>query len=307
MNDDFFIQGFVKAEMKKRVTYKPCVQIRTTCLVISATCTCPAGGTPAFCKHVFALLHAINDYIAKKLYEAPTERLQTWHQPKPIKMVSQTSEELFMREPAIAVENEIGFDFTAAPFFYLSLDGSVQKYAGNQTQGNYSPSSVYEVLTNIPAVRYGLENEDYVRHTVQQRNPHYVVRKTGLVVHPIQQYIAASPDGLIRSGEDYMIMEIKCLYNPECHSLQELINKRHDFCLSNYNVANSLKLATQEVIISFLWVNNVSTSAMSRQHVKSCRSSQSGRQDVESRNMAGSCLPSSLMTEITTARIGEMI
>ncbi|GFV82572.1 probable RNA-directed DNA polymerase from transposon BS [Trichonephila clavipes] len=97
-----------------------------------------------------------------------------------------------------------------------------------------------EVLTNIPAVRYGLENEDYVRHTVQQ-------------------------------------------------------------------LANSLKLATQEVIISFLWVNNVSTSAMSRQHVKSCRSSQSGRQDVESRNMARSGLPSSLMTEITTARIGEMI
>ncbi|GFV85576.1 hypothetical protein TNCV_3774001 [Trichonephila clavipes] len=40
-------------------------------VVISATCTCPAGGTLAFCKHVLALLHAINDYyIAKKLYEA---------------------------------------------------------------------------------------------------------------------------------------------------------------------------------------------------------------------------------------------
>ncbi|GFX53028.1 SWIM-type domain-containing protein [Trichonephila clavipes] len=166
MNDDFFIQGFVKAEMKKKVTYKPSVQIKTTCQVISATCTCPAGGTPAFCKHVFALLHTINDYIAKKLYEAPTERLQTWHQPKPVKMVPQTSE-VFMREPAIVAENEIEFDFTAAPFFYLSLDGSVQKYAGNQTQGNYSSSSVFP--------------------------------KTGLVVHPIEQYIAASPDGLIRS------------------------------------------------------------------------------------------------------------
>ncbi|GFT21221.1 hypothetical protein TNCV_2582821 [Trichonephila clavipes] len=55
--------------MKKKVTYKPSVQIRATCQVISATCTCPAGGTPAFCKHAFALLHAINDYIAKKLIE----------------------------------------------------------------------------------------------------------------------------------------------------------------------------------------------------------------------------------------------
>ncbi|GFX19687.1 hypothetical protein TNCV_2075951 [Trichonephila clavipes] len=46
-NDYFFIQGFVKAEMKKKVTYKSSVQIRTTCQVISATCT-SAGGTPAF-------------------------------------------------------------------------------------------------------------------------------------------------------------------------------------------------------------------------------------------------------------------
>ncbi|GFR29361.1 hypothetical protein TNCT_727361, partial [Trichonephila clavata] len=28
--------------------------IRTTSEVISATCTCPAGGTPTFCKQVFA-------------------------------------------------------------------------------------------------------------------------------------------------------------------------------------------------------------------------------------------------------------
>ncbi|GFW15084.1 SWIM-type domain-containing protein [Trichonephila clavipes] len=173
-------------------------------------------------------------------------------------MVPQTSE-VFMREPAIAVENEIGFDFTAAPFFTSSLMEvyknmqeiklketiplpafvSSGKIATDLPQmglkeilyyhRHYSKSideltalenktvqqNCNEALTNIPAVRYGLENEDYVRHTVQQRNPHYVVRKTGLVVHPIQQYIAASPDGLIRSGEDYMIMEIKCLYNPE--------------------------------------------------------------------------------------------
>ncbi|GFV53655.1 SWIM-type domain-containing protein [Trichonephila clavipes] len=77
MSGDFFIQGFVKAEMKKKVTYKPSVQIRT-CQVISATCTCPAGGTPAFCKHVFALLHAINDYIAKKLKLNSSQILKQW-------------------------------------------------------------------------------------------------------------------------------------------------------------------------------------------------------------------------------------
>ncbi|GFY34714.1 hypothetical protein TNCV_4701951 [Trichonephila clavipes] len=52
---------------------------------------------------------------------------------------------------------------------------------------------------------------------------------------------------------------------------------------------------------------NVSASALRRQHVaKFCHSFQSGRQDVESRNMTGNWSSSST-TEITTARIGEMI
>ncbi|GFS64045.1 hypothetical protein TNCV_3944431 [Trichonephila clavipes] len=38
-----------------------------------------------------------------------------------LKMIPQTSEEVFMREPAIAIENEIGFDFTATPFFTSPL------------------------------------------------------------------------------------------------------------------------------------------------------------------------------------------
>ncbi|GFW18179.1 DUF1758 domain-containing protein [Trichonephila clavipes] len=54
-------------------------------------------------------------------------------------------------------------------------------------------------LDFIPAVKYGLEHEDYIRYIVQQRNPQNVVRQTGLVIHPLEQYIAASPDGLIRS------------------------------------------------------------------------------------------------------------
>ncbi|GFV30726.1 hypothetical protein TNCV_951471 [Trichonephila clavipes] len=59
----FFDAGTMRRHLK-------CHQTIRELFVISATCTCPAGGTPVFCKHVFALLHAINDYIAKKLYEA---------------------------------------------------------------------------------------------------------------------------------------------------------------------------------------------------------------------------------------------
>ncbi|GFX95867.1 transposable element Tc3 transposase [Trichonephila clavipes] len=48
--------------------------------------------------------------------------------------------------------------------------------------------------------------------------------------------------------------------------------------------------------------------AMNRQHVaKWCHAFESGRQDVENRNMAGSGRSSSSVTEITTARVDEMI
>ncbi|GFU18159.1 hypothetical protein TNCV_2033181, partial [Trichonephila clavipes] len=60
-------------------------------------------------------------------------------------------------------------------------------------------------LDFIPAVKYGLEHEDYIRYIVQQRNPQNVVRQTGLVIHPLEQYIAASPDGLIRSEVDFVL------------------------------------------------------------------------------------------------------
>ncbi|GFX29871.1 uncharacterized protein TNCV_4750001 [Trichonephila clavipes] len=61
-------------------------------------------------------------------------------------------------------------------------------------------------------------------------------------------------------------------------------------------------------VVRFLWAKNVSASVMSRQPVvKLCHSFQLGRQDVESISMAGSRRPSSSTTEISTARIGEMI
>ncbi|GFS63538.1 hypothetical protein TNCV_4610971 [Trichonephila clavipes] len=60
--------------------------------------------------------------------------------------------------------------------------------------------------------------------------------------------------------------------------------------------------------IRVLWANNVPASTMIRQHVeKLCHSFHSGKQDVGSCNMTGSSRPSSSMTEINTARIGEMI
>ncbi|GFS99976.1 transposon Tf2-9 polyprotein [Trichonephila clavipes] len=43
----------------------------------------------------------------------------------------------------------------------------------------------------------------------QQRNPHYVIRITGVIIHLIKQQIAASPDGSIRT-ELFERFECKC-------------------------------------------------------------------------------------------------
>ncbi|GFQ98015.1 SWIM-type domain-containing protein [Trichonephila clavata] len=96
--------------MKKRITYQPSVEIRTTSEVITAKCTCPAGSTPAYCKHVFALLHAIVDYVSKELFYASTERLLTWHHPKPAKTISQEANKIFAGESSKRKLQNTNFD-----------------------------------------------------------------------------------------------------------------------------------------------------------------------------------------------------
>ncbi|GFT80682.1 SWIM-type domain-containing protein, partial [Nephila pilipes] len=292
--------------------------------ILNARCTCPAGKDPAFCKHTFALLHAIDDYIKKEMFSAPTERLQTWHQPRPTKKDPTESSLLFkcscektptpdsnkfafkkMRglfatpfaESVISV-NKIRFDKTLSlpaavcsakiafdipnmnisetfffhQHYFRNIEELVEieqrtvhqnssewrqerklRITASDAKSIFNRVANFEALAtqilkkknssieHIPAVRYGLEMEDIVRSMVQHMHPQSIVRKTGLVIHPLDQYIAASPDGLIRSGEDYMLLEIKCIFKPDGSSLEELISKRSDFCLSNTNGFISLK------------------------------------------------------------------
>ncbi|GFW90737.1 SWIM-type domain-containing protein [Trichonephila clavipes] len=226
-NENFVINCKVRAEMKKRVTYQPSVEIRTTCQIITAKCTCSAGSAPAYCKHVFALLHAIEDYVRNELFYASTERLQTWHHPKPSKTVPQETSKIFKGESSKRRLLNTNFDYDAINFCPF------MEVMRNESEVIFEKSillpAAEDSLDFIPAVKYGLEHEDYIRYIVQQRNPQNVVRQTGLVIHPLEQYIAASPDGLIRSGEDYMLMEIKCVFNLKGHSVQELICNRPDF------------------------------------------------------------------------------
>ncbi|CAF1590996.1 unnamed protein product, partial [Didymodactylos carnosus] len=50
--------------------------------ILEGKCECVAGaGKMAGCKHIAALCFALFDYDNNKLYDAPTQRLQQWHQP----------------------------------------------------------------------------------------------------------------------------------------------------------------------------------------------------------------------------------
>ncbi|CAL1282669.1 unnamed protein product [Larinioides sclopetarius] len=101
--------------------------------VLQAQCTCAIGAVPAYCKHVFTLLHAISDYSKQKLYAAPTAKLQTWHQPKAIKTVPLQSEEVFGKPSTYEGPSNSDFKWGALkdaslPIFDASMESVEAKY-----------------------------------------------------------------------------------------------------------------------------------------------------------------------------------
>ncbi|GFS60976.1 SWIM-type domain-containing protein [Trichonephila inaurata madagascariensis] len=93
----------------------------------TAKCTCPAGSAPAYCKHVFALLHAIEDYVRNEWFYASTERLQTWHHPKPAKTIPQETSTIFKDESSKQRLVNTNFDYDElnfCPFMEVKRNGS---------------------------------------------------------------------------------------------------------------------------------------------------------------------------------------
>ncbi|GFS63455.1 SWIM-type domain-containing protein, partial [Trichonephila clavipes] len=84
--------------------------------IITAKYTSPAGSAPAYCKYVFALLHAIEDYVRNELFYASTERLQTWHHPKPSKTVPQKTSIIFKGESSKLKLLNTNFDYNEINF-----------------------------------------------------------------------------------------------------------------------------------------------------------------------------------------------
>ncbi|GFT42725.1 hypothetical protein NPIL_122221 [Nephila pilipes] len=79
---------------------------------------------------------------------------------------------------------------------YYQLVNQVANFEALATQTlKQKNSSIQHIL----AVKYGLKTEDRVLSLVQHMYPKSIFRKSGPVIHSLDQYIVASPDRLIKS------------------------------------------------------------------------------------------------------------
>lgn len=96
-------------------------------------------------------------------------------------------------------------------------------------------------LSKIPAINYGLKMEDNVKELVRKHFNNHTFRNVGLVINPKYPYLGASPDGLLHNSDETLLIEIKCVYNTEKLSLDELCEKRSNFCLKKEKEKLQLK------------------------------------------------------------------
>ena len=61
----------------------------------------------------------------------------------------------------------------------------------------------------LPGLRYGREMEGFARKKFEQLNA-CEVHQLGLVLNPLQPWLAGSPDGVTKLGGEYVLLEIKC-------------------------------------------------------------------------------------------------
>ncbi|KAF8785810.1 hypothetical protein HNY73_011314 [Argiope bruennichi] len=96
-------------------------KIKKYLLVLKAECTCAVGAAPAYCKHVFSVLHSISDYSKQKMHSAPTAKLQTWHQPKALKTVPLPCKEVFWKPVTYDGLSNTEFNWKALTDFSLPI------------------------------------------------------------------------------------------------------------------------------------------------------------------------------------------
>ena len=75
-------------------------------------------------------------------------------------------------------------------------------------------------LSGVLPIRLGKTRKAMVKNILRHKFSCHVFRNTGLVVHPLYPFIGASPDRLLYNGQDTMVVEVKCLFNPAQNSLE---------------------------------------------------------------------------------------
>lgn len=120
---------------------------------------------------------------------------------------------------------------------------SNSKFANEKTS-DVPQSYLKAVLGTGPKVQtaamsWGIKNEksavtDYVKQASNNKGREVKVEDCGLFIHPNKNWLAASPDGIVKdkkTGETLCILEVKCPYKHKDHTIREACADR-DFCLA---------------------------------------------------------------------------
>lgn len=98
-----------------------------------------------------------------------------------------------------------------------------------------------------PAMSWGIRNEKVAVEAYKQKSQEggkpVQVEDCGLFIHPEKQWLAASPDGIIKdpaTGKDLGLLEVKCPYKHRNRTVREAC-KDKDFCLEVNGDSYALK------------------------------------------------------------------
>lgn len=134
----------------------------------------------------------------------------------------------------------------------LAHQVSHSKFA-NQKTNDIPQSYLKSIMGSAPnvqtaAMNWGIRNENkavkaYERLASVSKGTDVQVETCGLFIHPTKNWLAASPDGLVkdrRTGETQNILEVKCPYKHRERTVREACKDR-DFCLDLNGDSYTLK------------------------------------------------------------------
>ncbi|XP_044146293.1 uncharacterized protein LOC122934704 [Bufo gargarizans] len=123
----------------------------------------------------------------------------------------------------------------------------------NQKTNDIPQSYLKTILGSAPGVQtaamnWGIRNEKkavnaYERLASIHKGREVQVEPCGLFIHPTKNWLAASPDGVVKdrqTGETLNILEVKCPYKHREHTVREAC-KDNDFCLTLNGDSYTLK------------------------------------------------------------------